>query len=657
MNLLLCCRGKTLVWNPTVNILRASLTGTDIAKVNNMGQYVSVDGRPLSTNTGVGQDITKIFKSYIRAAVSKIETQSKVTDPFCYLQLKCPKGAYDVNIEPGKDDVLFSDRDLVISLIERLFTEHYGPLADGQKTSLTAQKAVSLSKPHGDGGFELLLSRRRSEEPSMQTLSVRNDSTDAMPANPISHRVPASSVSLSPESSHSHSTGNDSSTANGGSESRGSRYLNPWSISRINASFQTPQRPRAIHSSSQSTTTNSPEVTGRQGPSRHPGRRPSQDSPELPSPPVSSLTPGSPVSRRGPLQVSRGSPPEINQSVNSSRRAARERDRERYGNGALDTWFQRTTGAWLSQGPVEAPSGQEVNVPSLSQLAQQRFQPDPQGQAAGVRAETEAHEDSGGSMEDEIPPPSSRVEINIDSSHDERQEAMDSGRGFPVLEKWAASLHRDFDSANQTDLERTLDFERRKKEANQRQRTRSGACDAQLNPQNDPPAASSPHHNRYLSAKAILNAERPLVIEPDSRPALSPHDPRACLMRHQSDHQAGEASKNIGTVRRLHTSKLPFERVPEGQDLHDTCLPLSADLSLISTSFNLTAIHDSYTRRGTETDGFSVSDMESVVSSWNQHLAAIIQKQYKTKGQSTSPELQVDIAPVISRHAAQFNTS
>lgn len=657
MSLPPCCPRQISVWKPTVQILWAFLTGADIAKLNNVGQYLSVDGRPLSSQNGVGQVIAKTFKGYIRAAVSKTETSTKVTDPFCCLQLKCPKGAYDVNIEPGKDDVLFGDRDFVISFFERLFTEYYGPLADGQKAGPAQKKAVSPSKQHGESQFELLLARRRPEEPFLQDQHANQVPLNSTPANSVSERASASSVSLSPDSSRSPGTENAMGNPLAASGSRESRFVNPWSISRINASFQTPQRLCAHQSSLHCGTDGSPEMTQRRDAPKRRDRHPFNESPELPSPPASSLTPGSPVGRRVPIRVTGGSPEEGNRSVDSSRRAARERDRERYGNGALDTWFQRTSGRLLGQDALETPSTEEESVPSLSQIAE-KFQPHPHGLQAGPSAAVNTHEDSGSSMEDESPRQIPRAEGNVASGHHhDQEESMDSGRGFPVLERWAASLHRDFDSATQIDLERALDFERRKKEANQRNGARSGTREVELNPPRGPPVQSSPHHNRYMTAKAVLNGERPLASETDTRPAISPHDPRAYLMRHQNDQQESETLVNGGNVRRLHTSRLPFERVPEGHDLHGICLPLSADLPVISRSFQLAALHDSFTQHATETDAFSMTDISAMAPSLTQRVAAIIGRQYKTKDQSNPPEWQVDLAPVLTRHLAQFSAS
>lgn len=49
-----------------------------------------------------------------------------VSDPFLCLHITCPPGSYDVNVEPGKDDVLFENASIILSAAEDLFKEVYG---------------------------------------------------------------------------------------------------------------------------------------------------------------------------------------------------------------------------------------------------------------------------------------------------------------------------------------------------------------------------------------------------------------------------------------------------------------------------------------------------------------------------------------------------
>ncbi|KAL8784184.1 MAG: hypothetical protein Q9195_009152 [Heterodermia aff. obscurata] len=133
----------------------------DLSSVNNMGQYLSVDSRPVSCTRGVFKQIVSLFKSYLKSTSS--DPSEKVVDPFLYLNLICPQGSYDVNIEPAKDDVLFTDTHLVLELLETCFRDVYGQAKAVERAAPLSKKAIAKS----DQGFDLLLARKQSTpEPS-----------------------------------------------------------------------------------------------------------------------------------------------------------------------------------------------------------------------------------------------------------------------------------------------------------------------------------------------------------------------------------------------------------------------------------------------------------------------------------------------------------
>ncbi|KAJ5937625.1 Ribosomal protein S5 domain 2-type fold subgroup [Penicillium verhagenii] len=162
-------------------------TDSDISKLNSCGQFISVDHRPLSATLGIGQNIAKLFKSYIRASFSKGEAPKSISDPFLCLQLRCPRGSYDVNIEPGKDDVLFEDHEIVIALVENMFKGHYGPIADSCSKSLVKGKPCRVQK---SGSFGPMLARNE-----VQTTAVKSTETSDLPVQ--------SEVAFPPDSGHS----------------------------------------------------------------------------------------------------------------------------------------------------------------------------------------------------------------------------------------------------------------------------------------------------------------------------------------------------------------------------------------------------------------------------------------------------------------------
>ncbi|KAJ5971394.1 uncharacterized protein N7479_001312 [Penicillium vulpinum] len=615
-------------------------TQFDTSRINGSGQYISVDGRPLSSSGGIGHEIVKIFKPYVRAAASKNESTKSVSDPFLCLQILCPQGTYDVNIEPAKDDLLFEDRDVVLALVENLFRDHYGEI-DGREARTSNQGKESASRSdRAPGGFELLMARKPATDPPTQTRDPENPFRGAIPHTPLSQRTLQSKYDFSPVVPSS-SKGPESQEELSTARTKRSSFVNPWSISRINASFQTSGRGSNSINQASPVDLSSGSLQGPIG--RESQSRGFQHSPnsDLASPSTSRLASGSPVRRRRHHpQGSTDSSPESNR-ISSTRRAERERDRDRYGNGALDTWFQRTTQVSLQQDPVEEAPTQEPDSP-LSLLAQQRFgsPADSSPNIIHVDAQNDGCSDS-----------PSNNSLTLEDHGDHITEAMDSGRGFPVLERWAAQLHEGVthEQSSDLDLEKALDFERRKKEAIQNSRTRFKKNDKPSGSQSAP-ISHSPHGNRYLAAKAALTSSQTSIGEPVSATMLSPHDPRAYLIRQERDYPIDEPSTNDGKARRLLTSRLPFERIPDGSDLHDLGYTWSVDLSSSSNSFKQNLPEDLYTENENGTTALSASDLETCLPLWNTRLMLIMKQQYKNKDESKPLSVEIDLAATISQH-------
>ncbi|KGO66538.1 DNA mismatch repair protein, C-terminal [Penicillium italicum] len=623
-------------------------TQFDTSKINNAGQYISVDGRPLSSSRGIGHEIAKIFKPYVRVAASKNESSKSVSDPFLCLQIRCPRGTYDVNIEPAKDDLLFEDRDVVLALVENLFRDQYGEIHGTETKTSNQIKDDACNSDVGSGGFELLMARKPATELSTQPSNPDNLFNEAVTHTPVSQNPLQSERAFSPVAS-SNRNGPESPDESARARNKGSSFVNPWSISRINASFQTPRRGGNFLNQPSPMEPSSGSVQGsirREIESRSFQLSPKSD---LTTPLTSRIASGSPVRRRRhhPQESTESSPE--NNRVSSARRADRERDRERYGNGALDTWFQRTTQVSLQQTPVEEGPTQEPDSP-LSFLAQQRFGSPPNTLPYTVHVDGQNDGCSDSPSKNSIPSEAINHGRSLpEDKNDYIPESMDSGRGFPVLERWAAQLHEGVSHEEPSDLEKALDFERRKKEAIQNSRARFKANDKPSGSQSAP-VLHSPHSSRYLAAKAALTSSQTSIGETVSVKTLSPHDPRAYLIRQERDRSINEASSKEGKTRRLPTNRLPFEQIPDGSDLHDLGLTCSVDLSSSSNSFKCNITDDLYTESDNETTAFSASDLETCLPFWNERLVHIMKKQYKNKDESKPLSIQFDLAAIISQH-------
>ncbi|KAF2705199.1 hypothetical protein K504DRAFT_471695 [Pleomassaria siparia CBS 279.74] len=94
-------------------------TGTKIA---NQGSYLSIDARPVSTTRGTLKQFVSSFRERLRKANP---TLASVKDPFFCMNIICPLDSYDPNIEPAKDDVLFTNAELVVSVVDKLLVSYY----------------------------------------------------------------------------------------------------------------------------------------------------------------------------------------------------------------------------------------------------------------------------------------------------------------------------------------------------------------------------------------------------------------------------------------------------------------------------------------------------------------------------------------------------
>ncbi|KAI8954788.1 hypothetical protein F4801DRAFT_531603 [Xylaria longipes] len=125
----------------------------DIQKVPKR-HYFSVDGRPINTGRGIAKRLLNIYLDHLKSS-----TLTKGTsDCFIRINISCPPGSYDANIEPSKDNVLFSDEQVVLKAFRHLCNETYKPIAVGQQCTmgtsidqtngLPAAISLAQSEPH-----------------------------------------------------------------------------------------------------------------------------------------------------------------------------------------------------------------------------------------------------------------------------------------------------------------------------------------------------------------------------------------------------------------------------------------------------------------------------------------------------------------------------
>ncbi|KAI0185979.1 histidine kinase-like ATPase, partial [Xylaria flabelliformis] len=101
---------EMLLANPDVDLQRTSKR-----------HYFSVDGRPINAGRGIAKRLLNIYLEHLRS----LKCSKDITDCFISLNMSCPPGSYDANIEPSKDNVLFSDEQVVLEAFRRLCDDIY----------------------------------------------------------------------------------------------------------------------------------------------------------------------------------------------------------------------------------------------------------------------------------------------------------------------------------------------------------------------------------------------------------------------------------------------------------------------------------------------------------------------------------------------------
>lgn len=139
------------------------------AKISHEGIYLAVDSRPLSSVRGTMKKIVSVFKERLRKANPAL---ASVKNPFLCMNIICPRDSYDPNIEPAKDDLLFENEDLLISIVDKLLKLFY-PEAPKEFESSTSDQQHSeyIRAKQSFIPFEILEDRLNSDELSAPSSS------------------------------------------------------------------------------------------------------------------------------------------------------------------------------------------------------------------------------------------------------------------------------------------------------------------------------------------------------------------------------------------------------------------------------------------------------------------------------------------------------
>ena len=112
-------------------------------KISNVGAFVSVDRRPMAANRGLSKQVVKVFREALKRFDYRFEG---IKEPFLFLEITCPEHAYDPNIEPAKDDVLFEDPESVVTAARKLFAAAYSNPEEQQAIN-SVSKDTGIASP------------------------------------------------------------------------------------------------------------------------------------------------------------------------------------------------------------------------------------------------------------------------------------------------------------------------------------------------------------------------------------------------------------------------------------------------------------------------------------------------------------------------------
>jgi DNA mismatch repair protein MutL len=118
------------------------------SRIGGARQFLSIDGRPVSATRGTLRQIVKLFKENLLSSNSSMEG---VKDPFLWLNIDCPSGTYDPNIEPAKDNVMFENSSRVLEAFEALLKSCYIPAPKEEEVANHSPPSPIVELPASPG--------------------------------------------------------------------------------------------------------------------------------------------------------------------------------------------------------------------------------------------------------------------------------------------------------------------------------------------------------------------------------------------------------------------------------------------------------------------------------------------------------------------------
>ncbi|EGX90393.1 DNA mismatch repair protein [Cordyceps militaris CM01] len=110
------------------------------------GAFISVNGRPISSATGIGKALVGVFKTKVQQHWQQRGLPT-VQKPLLLLEIRCPLERYDVNVATMKDEVMFAEAGALLRTFEELCVMVYCNAAalGSSRIKETSQELVGMS--------------------------------------------------------------------------------------------------------------------------------------------------------------------------------------------------------------------------------------------------------------------------------------------------------------------------------------------------------------------------------------------------------------------------------------------------------------------------------------------------------------------------------
>jgi DNA mismatch repair protein MutL len=138
------------------------IPGADTLRITK-GAFFSVDSRPVSATRGTAKKLLSIFKRHLGDHFVRCRSGEIPKDPFIWLNVRCPPGSYDVNVEPSKEDVLFKEEHLILDQFESFLSSIY-PTSDRRESPQPLSVDAAITDGEKPSGTHLEVFQRLSSQ-------------------------------------------------------------------------------------------------------------------------------------------------------------------------------------------------------------------------------------------------------------------------------------------------------------------------------------------------------------------------------------------------------------------------------------------------------------------------------------------------------------